>query len=177
MPILVRRVNKAQVWADAVEPSCWQNGNFPFAVLSELVELRGSGLSFFEIKSSRDTNLKRIAAALRFDAKPIESIEFRGLKLAKVQQLGLVVRATLGNTKDGAVNQLHRELAVPSGPQAVKLAREMCKFQLTFGAREVANFIVASVIDGRLPFKDMGKDLLHSLKHYDAVKLVPLKLG
>lgn len=164
MSILVRRVNKAQVWADANEPSCWYNGSFPFAVLSELVELRGSGLSFYEIKSRRDTNLKRIAAALKFTAKQIESIEFRGLNLARAQQMGFDVKATPGDTKDAAVNDLHRELSVPSGPQAVKLAREMCKLQLTFGANEVANFIVNSVLNDYLPFRDMSKDLLDSLK-------------
>jgi hypothetical protein len=174
MPILVRRVNKPQVWAEADEPSAWHDGSFPFAVLSELVELRGSGLSFYEISSSQDYNLERIAAALKFTAKQIESIEFRGLELARAQQLGFDVKATAGDTKDLGVNGLHRELSIPSGPQAVSLAREMCKLQLAFGAHEVANFLVNSLLNDYLPFKEMSKDLLHALKQLDRVKLVRL---
>src|ERR1700722_211755 len=125
MSLLARRV-RGTFWARAVdEPARWTPPEFPFELLSDLIE-RGSRISVWEVPSSDDPMLKRIAAALTMGTRgsvgnEIQSVEFRLVPRAEVEALGIEVIPCLGDTFDNEVNPLHRELSALGSRQAISL--------------------------------------------------------
>jgi hypothetical protein len=168
MGVLVREISskRAGLWAAAEDESRWVNGNFPFELLHDL--FHPSGLSFYEIESTDDPNLIRVAAALYFPKKgsktQIESFEFRTVEATEVERLGLKVSATEGMTKSESVNKLHRDVTGFTRPLAVALARLMCdRPTIPFSAAEIARAISRSIAQGELRADDLHKDMLDKL--------------
>jgi hypothetical protein len=179
MPLLVRalQTKRAQIWAAADDPALWKNGAFPFEILADLHDPRGP-LSLYEVKSRRDPALIRIAAALHFPKsqakQQVETYTFRGVSPEEFERLGIVFKKTPGDTADADVNELHREITTTlKGPQALKLARLMCRSDpVIFSANRIARAISDSIRNEHLP--EANKDLLQSLIKEKAVKITYL---
>lgn len=175
MALLVRHVKKGELWARAEDQAKWQGDNFPYDILSDLTDATGTGLSFWEIQSRRDPDLRRIIAALSVgsNAPQARSADFRVINSQDVAQLGLTIGNTIGNTKDTGINHLHRDLHGLAGPRAVELARKLSQNRsIAFKSAEVAKFIANSVIKEFLPWEEISKDLLSDLRKRGAVSVV-----
>lgn len=177
MVLLARKIRGA-LWAQALEGEPWKDGNFPYAVLTDLHEREG-GVSFFEVKSKTDPILKRVAAALTFGTGKLSSADFRFVKLdGAFHKLGVNVVSTPGRTKDLIVNGIHRELCDMTGKQAVQIAKRMSRHCAIFSEREVARFVASALTKQQLPLADVQKELLKELAKYGAVRIrVPNKSG
>jgi hypothetical protein len=176
MPLLARQIN-GPLWAKVADPIYWQKPDFPYQLLTDLVDRGGDGLSFWEIKNKVDPALKRIAAALlagtaKAPGKEIRSVEFRLVDKAKVAALGISIRQTPGDTRDAAVNGLHCELDGLTARQAVALLRLLNQKARTFSASEAARFISESVVRKHLDADVLKKDFLYALHQKKAVKVV-----
>jgi hypothetical protein len=175
MTLLLRyfQPKRAGMWAKADDPALWKSGNFPYELLHDLHDPRG-GLSFYQVKTRRDPDIKRIAAALNFPSKStkdsIEAMEFRFVKIADVGKLGLSIKTTNGDTKDPHVNGLHREISGLDGRTAIKLAKMMCfSDSVAFGAKRVASEISVRIKSGILP--DPSHTMLKTLLNEKAAKI------
>jgi hypothetical protein len=179
MTLLVRALltKRAQIWAAADDAALWKNGAFPFEILTDLHDPRGP-LSLYEVRSRRDPALIRIAAALHFPKgqtkQQVETYTFRGISPDEFEKLGIEVKKTPGDTADAVVNDLHREIPTTlTGPQAVKLARLMCRNSpVIFSANKIARAISDGIRSKTLP--DANKDLLQNLIKEKAVKITYL---
>src|ERR1044072_9425837 len=112
---LLARKTRGELWAQRADAELWSPPNFPYELLPDLIDREGGGLSFYEVKSLVDPSLKRVAAALLAGSKArpgkeIQNLEFRFARRQDVEALGIAIQATPGETRDAAVNEMHREL-------------------------------------------------------------------
>jgi hypothetical protein len=175
MPFLARRV-KGPLWANASEPQRWTEPEFPFELLTDLIDRDGSGISVWEVKSTADPALERIAAAMTIGTKAnpgreIQSIEFRLADRACVEKLGITVTASPGDTRDAGINDLHRELSGLTAMQAIGLLRLMKTRDRVFSAKEVATFVATGLVREHLPMEALTRDFLWSLHQKKPVKI------
>lgn len=178
MALLARRV-KGRLWANAQDVQVWRRPNYPYQLLTDLIDKEGGGISVWEVASRTDPNLKRIAAALTVGNKQnpgneISDIEFRFADLAKVSALGIKAINTSGDTRDKEVNKLHRELVELTAAQAVALLRMMNKKERIFSAKEIAKFVAKGIARGELE-DALNQKLLWALHQKNAVKIVASK--
>jgi hypothetical protein len=179
MPFLARRV-KGALWAKAREADAWKRPNYPYELLSDLIDKHGAGISVWEVASTRDPALKRIAAALTAGNKStpgseISDIEFRFVDKEAIEKLGCSIVTNLGDTKDAEINKLHRDIVGLTGPQAVSLLRMMNRKAKLFPARHVAQYLSDSFRRGRLTEDALNQKLLWSLHQKKAVKILTPK--
>jgi hypothetical protein len=171
MPLLARRV-KGKFWTKADEPALWTNGGFPYEPLTDLMDKLAGGVSLWQVHSSRDVMLRRIAAALVIGGNQIESVEFRTFPRAQAGTLGLTLTQRPGQTKDVGINSLHWEIDNLTGRQAIGLVKRLRTSIVTFSAKEVARFIAESLTKNYMPANALTERLLSDMRKYDAVKIV-----
>jgi hypothetical protein len=176
MPLLARQVN-GPLWAKLTDPVLWKKPDFPYQLLTDLIDRSGGGLSFWEVANAVDPNLKRIAAALlagtdKAPGKEIKSVEFRLVDQSKLAALGITVTTNDGGTRDEDVNKLHRELNGVNASSAIALLRMMNKRARVFSANESARFISQSIVRKHLNPDVLKKDFLYALHQKSAVRIV-----
>jgi hypothetical protein len=165
------------LWAKLTDPAFWQKPDFPYPLLTDLIDRSGGGLSFWEVKTAVDPALKRIAAALlagtdKAPGKEIRSLEFRLVNKAKVAALGIKITTSPGDTKDTAINNLHVELDDLTASKAVALLRLMNKKARVFSANESARCVTESLVRKHLHVDVLKKDFLYALHQKAAVRIV-----
>jgi hypothetical protein len=176
MAFLARKVN-GPFWANAADPALWKAPEFPFSLLTDLVDRHGGGVSVWQVDNARDPNLRRIVAALLAGTKSapgnnIPSLEFRLVERAKIAALGIAITQTDGGTRDAAINHLHYELSDLTSTRAVALLRLMRTKVKLVPATEAARFISQSIIQNHLPPEVLSRDFLHQLHQKKAVKII-----
>jgi hypothetical protein len=175
MPFLARRV-KGVLWANASDPERWVGSEFPFELLTDLLDKGGVGISVWEVKSKVDPTLKRVAAALMMGSKTnpgreVQSIEFRLADKARVEALGIKITSSLGDTRDNEINGLHRDLSDLNAKRAVALLRLMKTRACVFSAKEVARFVATGLVRQHLPMDALTKELLWNLHQRKPLKI------
>jgi hypothetical protein len=173
MPLLARKVN-GTLWANNADDTLWAEPEFPLALLPELVDRQGGGLSFWQVDGLGHPSLKRIAAALLAvpTTKEITGIEFRLVDKAQVEALGISITQTDGGTKDKGINHLHYEFGDLTGTRAVALLRLMKQKAKIFPGKVTARLIAQGIIRKNIPKDVLTKDFLNALNQQKAVKII-----
>lgn len=162
MTLYARWISKPALWTDLDEPASWDNDDFPFPALQELADGREKGLSCFEVRTKRDSKVRRVAAALslmRGDGL-INNMQFRFIPPSVLNQLHLKIRKTPGKTVDEEVNKTHVEITGLNGPTAVALARALRGRLFIVDEEAIFKEIIVGLKNGYLKFADINKDKL-----------------
>ena len=170
MALLVREIQskRAGLWAKAQDSARWAGGDFPYELLQDVYDQTG-GLSFYEIQSSQDPNLVRVAAALHLPKEKdlknqLEFVTFKTIDVSTATQIGLTVHASEGATRIAEINRLHRDIKGLTGLTALKLARAMCFGQtLALSAEDVGTAIATAIYQGHVSDDCLHKDMLRTL--------------
>ena len=158
MPLYARRIDRPALWSNLDEPDAWVDGDFPYSALTELADGRNKGLSCFEIRSRRDRNLRRVAAALTLAGEgKLSNMEFRLISPKLISRLKLQSKKTDGKTFDGQVNAIHVELTGLNGSSAIKFARGLRNNSIVVSREKIFDEIIFGIKRGYFDYKKVNK--------------------
>jgi hypothetical protein len=124
MPFYLRKI-KNNRWLGKQEYPWLQEDEIPGDPLNDL-GTSANELSVFVVEDENDlTSIERIAAALTANGQNIDTFGYTLIDSQTLEELGIRIRRTQGNTPDEKVNSWHCDVIELSAQKLVKLAMAM----------------------------------------------------
>ncbi|MGH7146627.1 MAG: hypothetical protein ACREIJ_01830 [Nitrospiraceae bacterium] len=125
MPFYLRRITKSRWYKINPPPSWLLQNEIPAQPLADVVPRPDENLSLWRIDDHR-SNLNRVAAAIASGREKLDKLDYALFSIAIIDQLGLTVVQSSGNTPDVDVNSnWHWEIIELTANKAVLLAKEL----------------------------------------------------
>lgn len=167
MGYFLRALHRADDWAEVEDAPEWHNNDCPARLLRSFHASKDELSVYFlrDKEANGSASMKRIVAAHALTKNGLDSLCFGAISEDDVRNLGGIVVADLGNTKDSFANERHRNIRNISGKFLVNIAIVMWKNKAyeNYNKIDVGEAIVDSVKNSFIRRKDVREKFVHGL--------------